>query len=211
MFLGLGVAVASGLGAQRLIVPENGLISLNVPLTNSRLGSFSTRTTHPFLISLVREILASLGLAMEIELLYRFRTKGEMLAQCSNQSMIARGLRATMSCSHPGANRFAAKDPNLHCGYCFPCIIRRAAIRASARRDPTDYAFKDLGQPLSAKRGSDLRSVKIALDRYRRRPPRLADVLASGPLPVTDDDLREYLGVFRRGIDEVREFIARIR
>lgn len=211
MFLGLGIAVASGLRAQRLIVPENGLISLNVPLTNSRLGSFSTRTTHPYLISLVREILADLDLAMEIELPYRFRTKGEMLAQCSNLSMIARGLRATMSCSHPGANRFAARDPNLHCGYCLPCIIRRAAIRVSVRRDPTDYAFKDLSQPLSAKRGSDLRSVKIALDRYRGRPPRLADVLASGPLPVTDDDLRNYLGVFRRGVDEVREFVARIR
>lgn len=30
-----------------LLVPENGLIALNVPLDETRVGSFSTRTTHP--------------------------------------------------------------------------------------------------------------------------------------------------------------------
>jgi 7-cyano-7-deazaguanine synthase in queuosine biosynthesis len=211
IFLGLGVAVASALGAHRLVVPENGLISLNVPLTNARLGSFSTRTTHPFLMSLLRQLLAGIGLGVAVELPYRFRTKGEMLTGCANQDVVPLGLKATMSCSHPGANRFAAKNPNLHCGYCVPCIIRRAAVRATGKRDPTDYYVKDLGQPLSPKRGADLRSLRIALDRYGKRAPRLADVLSSGPLPVSDDELREYSGVYRRGVDEVRGLLSRYR
>jgi hypothetical protein len=207
MFIGLGVFVASGLGAGRLIIPENGLISLNVPLTNARLGSFSTRTTHPYLIALMRELLQALGISVGIEMPYRFKTKGELISECANQQVATTGLSATMSCSHPGANRFLMRDPNMHCGYCLPCVIRRAAIRASRIPDPTTYAFQDLGQPLSDERRADLRVLKMGLDRYGRTPPRVADILVPGPLPATADELREYLGVFRRGLSEVGDFL----
>jgi hypothetical protein len=209
MFIGLGVLVASGLAAERLIIPENGLISLNVPLTNSRLGSFSTRTTHPYLIALMRELLQALGIGVGIELPYRFKTKGELISECANQGMASKGLSATMSCSHPGASRFLMRNPNMQCGYCLPCIIRRAAIRASGMPDPTAYAFDDLSQPLSDERRADLRVIKMGLERYGRKPPRLADILVPGPLPALADELHEYLGVFRRGLDEVRRFLNR--
>jgi 7-cyano-7-deazaguanine synthase in queuosine biosynthesis len=211
MFLGLGVAVASGLSAGRLVVPENGMISLNIPLTESRLGSYTTRTTHPHVMSLVRKLLDELGIDVQVDLPYRFQTKGEMISNCANPSVIRPGLKATMSCSHPGANRFTVRNPNIHCGYCIPCIIRRAAIRASVKRDPTYYAISDLSQPLTGKRGSDLRALKLALERYRERPPRIADLLVAGPLRVPDDELSEYLGVFKRGLDETRKFLTRYR
>jgi 7-cyano-7-deazaguanine synthase in queuosine biosynthesis len=211
IFLGLGIAVASALSARRLVVPENGVISLNVPLTEARLGSYTTRTTHPYVISLVRELLCKLQIDLQVELPYRFQTKGEMISNCANQGLIRTGLKATMSCSHPGANRFTVRDPNIHCGYCVPCIIRRAAIRSSIKRDSTKYAFSDLSQPLTGKRGSDLRALKLALDRSRKRPPRIADLLVSGPLRVSDDELVNYLGVFSRGLDEIRKFLSRYR
>ena len=44
-----------------LRVPENGLISLNVPLDVTRLGSNSTRTTHPFYIHRWNELLPPIG------------------------------------------------------------------------------------------------------------------------------------------------------
>src|SRR5690606_10617465 len=48
LFIGLAVAVADAHGSETPIyVCENGLISLNVPLTGPRAGSWSTRTTHP--------------------------------------------------------------------------------------------------------------------------------------------------------------------
>ncbi|MCA7990635.1 Qat anti-phage system QueC-like protein QatC [Burkholderia cepacia] len=48
LFFALGVFAGTGLGkAFTLRVPENGLIALNVPLDPLRLGSNSTRTTHP--------------------------------------------------------------------------------------------------------------------------------------------------------------------
>jgi hypothetical protein len=49
LYLALGLTAAAAFGpAPPLIVPENGWISLNPPLTLSRLGPYSTRTTHPF-------------------------------------------------------------------------------------------------------------------------------------------------------------------
>lgn len=49
LFFALGVFAGTGLGSHFVLrVPENGLIALNVPLDPLRLGSNSTRTTHPY-------------------------------------------------------------------------------------------------------------------------------------------------------------------
>ncbi len=207
LFLALGVTVASGLDAQRLVVPENGVISLNVPLTASRVGSFSTRTTHPYLLARFGDLLAGIGIEISIETPYRFLTKGEMIRQCADAATLSAGLAATMSCSHPGVGRFERHgSANRHCGYCVPCLIRRAAITASMT-DPTTYHVANLSLPLSVTRGSDRRAVRLALDRFRRHPPRLADVLIPGPLPGTDSELEGYLDVFRRGLTELGSFM----
>ena len=57
---------ATSVNAKRLIVPENGFISINVPLTFARSGSSSTRTTHPYYFKLFQELLLNLGLNIEI-------------------------------------------------------------------------------------------------------------------------------------------------
>jgi 7-cyano-7-deazaguanine synthase in queuosine biosynthesis len=205
LFIGLGLVVASAAGATRLIVPENGFISLNVPLTNSRLGSFSTRTTHPHFINLVRQLVAAVNIPVHLQLPYRFQTKGEMVAACANQAVLARGVPSTMSCSHPESNRFRAHDPTAHCGRCVPCIIRRAALAGVT--DTTKYVHADLAVPLAGKSGSDLRAIKLALNRYQHAPPGVAEVLAAGPLPGTDDERAAYVEVFRRGVAEVRSLL----
>lgn len=208
VFFGLGIAVASALGGAKLVVPENGFISLNVPLTNSRLGSFSTRTTHPYLIDLWRQFLRKLEIGIQIELPYRFVTKGEMVASCANQSVLETGLPKTMSCSHPSASRFTgARDPNVHCGYCVPCLVRRAAVFAAGLSEATIYDFADLSVPLSPNRGLDLKAFKIALNRYAVHQPLMKDILSAGKLPGSDEELASYLGIYQRGIQEIRQFL----
>jgi len=61
LFFGLGALAASGLGEATLYIPENGLISLNVPLDPLRLGALSTRTTHPYFMARYNDLLAALG------------------------------------------------------------------------------------------------------------------------------------------------------
>lgn len=116
LFLSLGAAVAATLGSgQSLVVAENGLISINVPLTPSRTGSSSTRTTHPHFLALFRDLLSTLGLGVPLEIPYRFFTKGEMLRRCVAQDVLRDVAPLTMSCSHPEAGRFRGHSPGDHC------------------------------------------------------------------------------------------------
>jgi 7-cyano-7-deazaguanine synthase in queuosine biosynthesis len=210
LFLVLGTVVANALGCKiPLIIAENGLISLNVPLTNSRLGSLSTRTTHPHFISLYQEMLLSLGLVTPVEMPYRFHTKGEMLANAKNQKVLQSTVNLTMSCSHPEIGRYHQGTPGNHCGYCVPCIIRRAAL-ASVQLDNCKYNVDILKDPPMSDRdtGRDFRAFQMAIERSNYANPRSAlfDVLSAGPLPP--DDVKYYVGVYSRGMDEVRSFFS---
>ncbi|MEA2238194.1 MAG: hypothetical protein QOC81_2918 [Thermoanaerobaculia bacterium] len=202
LFLALGTSVAAGMNAKRLIVPENGVISLNVPLTPSRLGSFSTRTTHPHMIELFRTLLRELAVDVAIDLPYHFATKGEMVRNCKDQETLASAIPITMSCARPAAGRFSG-SPNRHCGRCVPCIIRRAALLSAGVSDPTEYGVTDVHAELPGASGGDIRVMRLALERFSKQAPSIRDVLKSGPLAATDDELREYVAVFARGLTEV--------
>lgn len=210
LFLALGTAVANACGDEiPLYVPENGLISLNVPLSHSRMGSFSTRTTHPYFVSCYREVLDKLGIRVPVELPYRFLTKGEMLKEAKNQKALREGLAKTLSCSRPDAGRFEKRPPGTHCGYCVPCIIRLSSMKA-AGFDLKDAAFFDIAnaetEPKTAK-GRDRRGFELAIERVKDFSSlRLAgEVLQSGPLPP--EDVREYANVYKKGLDEVADFL----
>ncbi len=210
LFLALGIAVADAVQATQLIVPENGFISLNVPLTPSRIGSFSTRSTHPHLMRLFREVLLALGIHIDLVLPYRFQTKGEMLRGCADQMTLRANIAETMSCAHPGAGRFSGtKEAYQHCGYCLPCLVRRASID-SFMVDPTVYRVEDLCTPLTPTRRSDLRACKLVLDRYHAQTPQLKDILMAGPLHGSKEELYAYLDLYRRGLAELERFLTQV-
>jgi hypothetical protein len=82
LFFALGALAGSAFGKPfQLRVPENGFISLNVPLDETRLGSNSTRTTHPYYINKWNELLSSIGLPCTIHNPYWNLTKGEMISR----------------------------------------------------------------------------------------------------------------------------------
>ncbi|MBX3221907.1 MAG: hypothetical protein KF795_15430 [Labilithrix sp.] len=210
LFLSLGVAVATALGPGRtLTVCENGLISLNVPLTNPRIGSWSTRTTHPHFIGLFREILAGLGLDVRIAVPARFKTKGELLGGAPNQALLRQIVPMSMSCSHPEQGRFRGLTPGNHCGYCVPCIVRRASINAASLPDAAyDIDVLSTTTTLAGDTRKDLRAFQIAIQRFRsaRSSQMLFDVLSTGPLPP--EDAIDYAAVYRRGMEEIARFLV---
>lgn len=208
LFLALAALAASGFSEQPVIyVPENGLISLNVPLDALRVGAWSTRTTHPFYIARWQEILGGLEIAATLENPYRFKTKGEMLSTCSNSELARLNLDVTISCSSITKARWLGLSPR-HCGFCVPCLIRRAAVESAFRSDPTTYTIPDLSaKPLDSKsaEGEHVRSFQMMARRLEQRPA-LARILVHNPGPLSDytsADIANYVEVFRRGIEEV--------
>jgi len=210
LFLALGTTVASACGeGVPLFVPENGLISLNVPLTHSRMGSLSTKTTHPYFVSLYRDMLTTLGVNVPVVLPYRFATKGEMLKNIKSRKALRLGLPKTLSCSRPDAGRFQKRPPGTHCGYCVPCLIRLSSMRAAGISTEGAAYFDVLEErpnPNTTK-GIDLRAFEIGVERVRALKPLelVGQVLHSGPLPP--GEIREYVDVYKRGMEEVGRFI----
>jgi hypothetical protein len=211
LFLGLGTLVATAVGpSTTLIVPENGFISLNVPLTSGRLGSWSTRTTHPHSIALFRRILSIVGIDVRVETPYRFKTKGSLLAECGDRELLARYVHKTNSCGHPNEMnpRDGRREPQ--CGYCVPCIIRRAALHAAQLPDNEyRYDVHTERDQLTEVTLSDLRAFEIAIARARARAPSVTDVLRAGPLDAMPHEVGDYIGVYRAGLDEVSRFLSR--
>ena len=63
MFFSHAIAIASCFNKRIvLVIPENGYISLNIPLTYSRTGTSSTRTTHPHYLMLLQKLIDNFNL-----------------------------------------------------------------------------------------------------------------------------------------------------
>lgn len=204
LFILAGIAVAATLGpAVPLFVPENGFIGINVPLTPSRIGSLSTRTTHPGFMEKLAAWLSDLGVTNPITNPFRLMTKGEVVASSSNESLLKELSQRSLSCAHPAAARYAKKKQG-NCGYCFPCLIRRGAMfRVGA--DNERYAFDVLKNKVtldpSSKRSADFRTLLFALS---REPSPLA-VLRNGPVPP--NEVAEFDNVHRRGREELKSWL----
>ena len=216
LFLALASVAASGIkGAPVIHVPENGLISLNVPLDSLRVGAYSTRTTHPYFLMQWQKMLNAIDISARVENRYRFKTKGEMLSKCGNRRLLSRALATTISCSSYGKARWGGKTPQ-HCGYCVPCLIRRAAIKHAFRRDPTKYSVSASNRTLDPKKseGENVRAFKI-MHRHLSNTPGAGDKLVHVPGPLwlcsSDNEVVKYARVFKRGIDEVGTMLKRVR
>ncbi len=216
LFFSLGVLAGSGLKNNfTLRVPENGLIALNVPLDSLRLGSHSTRTTHPFYRAHWNKILDLVGIKGRIENPYFDKTKGEMVANCLNQTLLRGLIPVSLSCSSPSKGRWKKGGKAVeHCGYCLPCLIRRAAVLKGLgpKLDRTTYTLDNLTSRTlnsAAAEGKQIRSFQVAFERLRKNP-QSAQILIHLPGSLADESSSRQAKlqeVYVRGMQEVEELL----
>jgi 7-cyano-7-deazaguanine synthase in queuosine biosynthesis len=219
LFFSLATLAASGLGKDVLVhVPENGLISLNVPLDPLRLGASSTRTTHPHYMARYNDLLQRLGISARLENRYRHKTKGTMARECAEPEFLRAEAKNTMSCSGPSKHRYA-KDKAMrvmqHCGHCVPCLIRRAALTEGLGTDDTPYAIPDLRARVldtTKAEGETIRSFQLALARVNSKPGRARfDIHRPGPLRDCVGELAQYEAVYVNGLREVGRLLEGVK
>lgn len=203
LFLGYGIIAASSLrqGGKpiELFLPENGLISINPPFSRRRLGSLSTRTTHPYFIGELQNLVSALGLNVRFVNPYRGKTKGEMIDACKSQT-VRKVAHCTYSCGK-------GKRLNQHCGRCVPCLIRRAAFSHAKLQDKTKYWADDLRLHDD---NDDIFSSRLAVAQLQSRNiGRWAS--EAGPLPYDTAERAVYVDVVRRGLEELKVFLGRVR
>lgn len=188
---------------KQIFVAENGFISLNVPLDPARIGSLSTKTTHPVYMGMLQQLWDAVGIGIDLVLKYKFMTKGEMVAACQNQDMFRRLVWVSTSCGRFGHyNR-------QHCGRCVPCLVRRAAFMKNNLEDDTKngYHFFELDHSTDEIDviHEDLGAMTLACAETFRSgfSGRVASYFA-----FADAQERSgYQGVYERGLIEVRDFL----
>lgn len=137
MFFALATIVATYANCD-VVVPENGSVSLNYPLSPSRRASCSTRTTHPLFIMRYQNLIHELGLNIRIYNPYEFQTKGEMVQHCADKNFLLQVIAKSNSCGKRNMHQQMYDNRNAtHCAHCMPCMYRKAALAREV--DPTSY------------------------------------------------------------------------
>ncbi|MDP9612864.1 hypothetical protein [Streptomyces demainii] len=201
LFIALGLAVAS-LHHVPLWIPENGFASLNPPLGPERLGSLSTRTTHPAFLQDLSAAATAAGAHAVLENPFARHTKGEMFQQAAGflgAEKASAFLSATHSCGLTG-QRAHSIPAQRQCGVCFGCVLRRASFTAANLRDRTDYIAPSSDAAVQdwLRRSSVEQPVRNLL----RRGIRNRDLIALD-LPHTYP-LREARDLCVRGLKDLR-------
>lgn len=200
LFIAFGLAIASVHDVQ-LWIPENGYASLNPPLSRSRRGSLSTKTTHPKFLDDLVAILERVGAHHNLVNPFAGSTKGEMFARVRNAygaDEASAFLSATTSCAHTGARSFHM-PPSVACGVCFGCVLRKASFQSAGLADATIY-FK----PVDVKQEAWIadRTVVPAMRDFLNEPFGESD-LARLQIPLSTP-LADMNELCRRGRDELR-------
>lgn len=210
LFIALGVFLADAVGnGVPLLLPENGTIALNVPLTPSRRGSCSTRTAHPHYICRLQDILGRLGLGVRIINPLLGKTKGEAVAQSSNQGVLRGLLLETASCAKRGHKETWVNRTARSCGRCMPCVYRRAAFHGIGLDTEVYGVDVCTGQlDLDDRDGESADDFRACLSFLRQGHTRnvvARMLLANGQLPIAD--LPGYADTVCRAMDEVRRWL----
>ncbi|MHB9024018.1 MAG: 7-cyano-7-deazaguanine synthase [Armatimonadota bacterium] len=183
-----------------LYICENGFISINPPLTGLRLGSLSTRTTHPYFIQQFQRMLDAAGLRVQIRTPYQHRTKGEILTSCQNQTLLSRYAHQSTSCGR------YARYGYTHCGRCVPCLVRRAAFNAWGVPDNTRYKFPDLSQVAATPESfDDVWSVAFAITQVQQDG--LDALLGASLNSNLLGNIAPYKATVERGLNELAQFL----
>jgi 7-cyano-7-deazaguanine synthase in queuosine biosynthesis len=124
LFLALGAIVARRLGVHEVVVvAENGLMAIHLPLTTARIGAFSTQTAHPAYLNVAADLFSALlQHTIRIDNPFLYDTKGEVIARtmAAHRSALERSVSCWKASRVAGVKR--------HCGFCVPCVLRRISV-----------------------------------------------------------------------------------
>lgn len=127
LYAALAGVVAKQIGHTSIRFYENGVISLNLPISAEVVGGKATRTTHPRVLNSFSQLLSLVtDTKFLVENPFDWLTKAEvvdLIVKSGCQDLI----KHSISCTHT----WEMTNDHSHCGTCSQCIDRRFAINAA--------------------------------------------------------------------------------
>jgi hypothetical protein len=119
LFIALGMYGSTALVPDAaLLIPENGTIALNFPLTPSRRGSCSTRTAHPYYLQTLARALRKLGIGNGLLNPLAYKTNGEVIRECANSELLVNLAATAVSCAKRSRRGHWKRTTARSCGQC---------------------------------------------------------------------------------------------
>jgi 7-cyano-7-deazaguanine synthase in queuosine biosynthesis len=154
LFMSFAAAAAAVRGLRDIYICENGVLALNVPISEARKGSRSTRHAHPLYLRYFNELIEKLyEREFAVQNPFLFWTKGEE-AELLKESGFGPTIKQTVSCWGYPNQTIRFKDSN-HCGYCIPCLVRRASLVSAGLESYDDRYNRDAFRPQQQNKGLD--------------------------------------------------------
>lgn len=217
LFFCAAVTIAGIIGeGTDIYVPENGFIGLNIPLTNNRKGTCSTRTTHPYFIRCFNQMLNLVGINHKITNFFAFESKGSIVKKVKHTKAFARGAGDTISCSHPCLPRYKKQGDKTYpknCGYCYPCIIRKCSLLGVEQYDG-EYCEPNLSLDLYMKKidsdtTNDMAAIMSTLHRYLSMDKNELIRLIKCTGHLTTDEVNRFVPVYMETMKDLVELFSR--
>lgn len=142
LYAALGATVAHLFDIPAIRMYENGIVSLNLPISGQLIGARATRTTHPRVIKGFNKLFSLImDKPFQVENPFLWETKAEVVARIAVAGCLDL-IKDSVSCSHV----MGMTTHHTHCGKCSQCIGRRFAMLASgnAAYEPQEIYKVDL-------------------------------------------------------------------
>lgn len=208
-FIAMGIYAASAYGPSvPMLIPENGTIALNVPLTPSRRGSCSTRTAHPYFLSKLQAILGAVGISNPIVNPLEASTKGQAVKNCKNRKLLKATAELSVSCAKRGHKIHFTHREAKSCGRCMPCIYRRAALNVIGWDDELygdDICNGEIDPTEDCQKPSDLRACLSFLRKNPTEKELALMLMANGSLDSRK--LKDHVKMIQQTMNEIRDLI----
>lgn len=206
LFIGIAIYCLESIpNCNTLTIPENGTISLNFPLTPSRVSTLSTRTTHPHYMARLQELINNIGLTTQLLNPYQDLTKGELVESCTNESVLSGIYSQSVSCGKRGRKQhWDTRTGTQHCGVCMPCIYRRAALHKKGI-DTQLYGIDIFTTQRDILSIQDMPALFDFLKRDLTTEQIKRKLLVSGSLKI--DDLEKCSGLVKSVMEEIKKWI----
>ena len=131
LYAAIACVVAHLFGNKRIRFFENGVVSINLPISEQVVGARATRTTYPLVLERFRAFFsATVGRSIEVDNPFIWKTKADVV-----RTIVELGcaplIKNTVSCTRT----YEATTLQTHCGCCSQCIDRRFGILAAGAAD----------------------------------------------------------------------------
>ncbi len=210
LFLGFAAIASAALGCLEIYINENGIIAYNLPLTSGRIGSYSTKTAHPYFLSMLERLISSVfNKPLRIANLFADQTKQDVV-----KVLFANRAEDVISVTHSCMT--SRKIVSEHCGSCIPCLYRMVSVGGITQREPNDVyymrnPFADFFylKPMDRINLVDMLQLVYAFLYYE--DSRLLEIYPELiHLSYSSNDLAGIIKLHRRWAQQVHYFIQRV-